>query len=198
MRQLWNVANQLTLFRLLGIPLIFISILYGRHGWALALFVAAAVTDAIDGLVARRFNQKTQLGAYLDPIADKLLLSSSFFVLALVHSIPWWVTIFVLSRDVMIVATSLVVFLATSIRDFPPSVLGKINTAVQVATVFAVVIRNAYPSGATEPLVTGLIWLTGLSTMLSGGHYAVVMSRRLARHTSGAASNASQKFGAGN
>ena len=79
----WNFANQLTLFRLLVIPLILIAMLYGRHGPALALFLVAAVTDGIDGLVARRFNQRTTLGEYLDPIADKMLLSSSFLVLAL-------------------------------------------------------------------------------------------------------------------
>jgi cardiolipin synthase len=182
MRQIWNLPNQLTLFRLLGIPLILICILYGEHRWALLLFIAAAITDAIDGLAARRLNQRTQLGAYLDPIADKLLLSSSFFVLALVQSIPWWVTILVLSRDVIIVATTLVVALATHIRDFAPSTLGKLNTAVQVATVLAVVVRNAYPGPSLERLSTGLIWLTGAFTVLSGVHYAFVMTRRLARH----------------
>src|SRR5437867_11061409 len=144
--RLWTLANQLTLFRLLLVPLILIAMLYGRHGLALGLFLLAAVTDGIDGVVARRFDQKTALGAYLDPIADKLLLSSSFFVLALIHSVPWWVTILVLSRDVIIVATSVVVTLATQIRDFPPSILGKMNTAVQVATVLCVVVRNAYPN----------------------------------------------------
>jgi cardiolipin synthase len=182
MRQLWNIPNQLTLFRLLGIPLILICILYGHHRWALALFVAAAVTDAIDGLAARRLNQRTTLGAYLDPIADKLLLSSSFFVLALVHAVPWWTTILVLGRDLIIVTTASVVALATHTRDFPPSALGKLNTAVQVVTVLTVVVHNAYPSVPMARLVAALVWLTGISTVLSGVHYAVVMSRRLARH----------------
>src|SRR5712692_9031877 len=109
MRQLWNFANQLTIFRLLVIPVVLIAILYGRHGYALALFLIASATDAFDGLVARRLKQRTALGAYLDPIADKLLLSSTFFILALIHSVPWWVTILVLSRDVIILIATLVV-----------------------------------------------------------------------------------------
>ena len=183
MRQLWNVANQLTLFRLLVIPLILIAILYGHHGWALALFMVAAVTDAVDGLAARKLNQRTALGAYLDPIADKFLLSSSFFVLALVHSVPWWVTILVLSRDAMILAASLVVMLSTQVRTFPPSVLGKANTAIQVATVFAAVVRDAYPNIFTGTLAASLLWITPVSTVASGVHYAAQLSKRFERPT---------------
>ena len=183
MGQLLNFANQLTLFRLFLIPLILIAMVYGRHGSALALFLAAAVTDGIDGVVARRFDQKTRLGAYLDPIADKLLLSSSFFILALVHSVPWWVTILVLSRDVIILATTLVVTLSTQIRDFHPSVLGKLNTGFQVATVFSVILRNAYPNPVILELANLLVWLTAASTVLSGVHYAILTSQKLARHS---------------
>jgi len=183
MQQLWTFANQLTLFRLLVIPLILIAILYGHHGAALGLFVVAAVTDGVDGVVARRLNQKTTLGAYLDPIADKMLLSSTFFALALIRAVPWWVTILVLSRDVTIVATSLVVALATPIRRFPPSVLGKMNTAVQVSTVFGVLLKNVYPVAVTLFLATALAWLTAVSTVLSGIHYAYVTSKKLSRHT---------------
>lgn len=183
MRQLWNLANQLTLFRLLLVPLILIAMLYGHHGSALALFLVAAVTDGIDGLVARKLNQKTPLGAYLDPIADKLLLSSSFFVLALIGSVPWWVTILVLGRDVMIVTTIGVVALATNIREFPPSTLGKANTAVQVATVFGFVLRNAYPFGWLDWATQQMLWLAAAATLASGAHYAVRTSRQLARHT---------------
>ncbi len=178
MRQLWNIANQLTLFRLLVIPVILIAMLYGHHALALALFVLAAVTDGVDGLVARRLNQQTAIGAYLDPIADKLLLSSSFFLLALIHSVPWWVTILVLSRDVIILATTITVALFTQHRRFPPSALGKINTAIQVATVFAVVLRNAYTNGFTQPIAEALVCITGVSTVVSGVHYAVFVSQR--------------------
>lgn len=179
MRQFWNFANQLTLFRLLVIPMILIAMFYGRHRPALWLFLLAAVTDAIDGLVARRLNQRTAIGAYLDPIADKLLLSSSFFVLALIHSVPWWVTILVLSRDVMILTTALVVTLSTTIRGFPPSIWGKLNTSVQLTTVFVVVLRNAYPLGFFRWLAHVAVVLTAASTVVSGVHYAFQMSRRL-------------------
>lgn len=182
MRQLWNVANQLTLFRLLLIPAIVIAILYGRHFPALVLLLIAAATDAVDGLVARWLKQRTALGAYLDPIADKLLLSSCFFVLALIHSVPWWVTILVLSRDLLILITTLVVALFTPIRRFPPSVLGKLNTAIQVAAIFAVVVRNAYPSFSIASLASPLVWLTALSTVVSGIHYAIFIFRRFEKN----------------
>jgi cardiolipin synthase len=183
MRQLWNLANQLTLFRLLLVPLILIAMIYGKHGAALGLFLVAAVTDVIDGLVARRFNQRTAIGAYLDPIADKLLLSSSFFVLSLIGSVPWWVTILVLGRDVMIVATTAVIRIATDIREFPPSIAGKVNTGVQIATVLGFVLRNAYPFGWLVWLCQQLLWLTAAATVASGVHYAVRTSRHLARYT---------------
>lgn len=181
MAPVWNFANQVTLFRLLVIPLILIAMLYGHHGPALALFLIAGITDGIDGLVARRLNQKTVLGAYLDPIADKLLLSSSFFILALIHSVPWWVTILVLSRDIIILTTILVVALSTPIRDFPPSVFGKVNTGIQIATVFGVMLRNAYANPGTQGLAGVLVGLTAASTIFSGVHYAVVTSKRLSR-----------------
>lgn len=182
MKQLWNLANQLTLFRLLLVPLILIAMLYGRHRMALGLFLVAAVTDFIDGLAARRLNQKTALGAYLDPIADKLLLSSSFFVQALIGAVPWWVTILVLGRDLMIVATALVMTLATDLRQFPPSALGKANTAVQIATVFSLVLRNAYPLWWLAWTTEKLLWVTAAFTLASGAHYAVRTSRRMGRH----------------
>jgi len=184
MRQLWNLANQLTLFRFLLVPFILIAMVYGRHSAALALFLAAAVTDAIDGLVARRLNQRTPIGAYLDPIADKLLLSSSFFVLAVIGSVPWWLVILILGRDAMILVTGVVIRLATSIRDFPPTVLGKANTAVQIVTVFGFVLRNAWSFPPLEWLTGQIVWLAAAVTLASGAHYAVITSRRLARHTS--------------
>src|SRR5262249_7127175 len=97
-----TVPNQLTFLRLGFLPFFIILVLYGHYPWALALLIAAALTDCLDGLLARRLNQKSALGAYLDPIADKLLLSSSFFILALKAKIKWWLAVLVLSRDVII------------------------------------------------------------------------------------------------
>jgi cardiolipin synthase len=184
-RQLWTFANQVTLFRLLLIPLILIAMLYGRSRPALILFLVAAVTDSIDGLVARRLNQRTALGAYLDPIADKLLLSSSFLILALIHSVPWWVTILVLSRDALILTASLVLALFTQIRQFPPTVLGKANTFIQITTVFTIIVRNAYWTPWLHSLGRLLVWLTALSTVVSGVHYALRVSKKFDRPVTG-------------
>ena len=181
MRHLLTLPNQLTLLRLALLPVILILMLYGRHGLVLVLFMTAGISDIIDGVVARRFNLRTPLGAYLDPIADKLLLSSSFLVMSLIGSIPWWVTVLVLMRDLIILATSAVVALATPIRDFPPSVWGKLNTGCQVAAVFGVALRNAYPEFFLSRLASPAVWTAAASTVVSGVHYAWLTTRKLSR-----------------
>ena len=178
-QQILSVPNQLTLIRMLLVPFILISMIYRQHEMALYLFLAAALTDGVDGLVARHFNQKTLLGAYLDPIADKIFLSSAFFVQSLTGRIPWWLTILVLSRDVIIIATAVVTALATQVRYFPPSMLGKTNTAVQISTVFLVLVHNAFPQSWSGPIVEGLFWVTAATTMASAVQYAVDYSRRM-------------------
>jgi cardiolipin synthase len=178
-QQILSVPNQLTLIRMLLVPFILISMIYEQDDMALYLFLAAALTDGFDGLVARHFNQKTLLGAYLDPIADKIFLSSAFFVQSLTGRIPWWVTILVLSRDVIIIATVVVTTLATQIRNFPPSLLGKTNTAVQISTVFAVLVHNAFPLRWSGTVVEGLFWVTAATTLASAVQYGVDYSRRL-------------------
>ena len=178
-RQVLSVPNQLTMLRMVVLPFVLISMIYERHEMALWLFVAAAVTDAIDGLVARHFNQKTLLGEFLDPIADKMLLSSCFIVQALIGAIPWWITILVLLRDVTIIATVLVLVLATSVQTFPPNAFGKANTVAQIATMFAVLYRNAWGGTEAVTVVDILIWMTAATTLLSSVQYALETSRRL-------------------
>ncbi|MEX2301231.1 MAG: CDP-alcohol phosphatidyltransferase family protein [Bryobacterales bacterium] len=177
--QILSVPNQLTLIRMLLVPFILISMIYEQHDVALYLVLAAALTDGFDGLVARHFNQQTLLGAYLDPIADKIFLTSTFFVQSLTGRIPWWLTILVLSRDVIILLTALVTALATQIRTFPPTMLGKFNTFIQVSTVFVVLVNNAFPQSWTAPIVTGLFWTTAATTLMSAVQYSVNYSRRL-------------------
>ncbi len=177
--QALSVPNQLTLLRMLLLPFVLISMIYGQHEASLWLFFLAAVTDAIDGIIARRFNQKTRLGQYLDPIADKLLLSSCFVAQAAIGTIPWWVTIFVLLRDVMIIATALVVVLTTTVRNFPPSGFGKANTVVQIVTLLTVLFNNVWPDLCPPAIVEILIWLTAATTVLSSAHYALATSQRL-------------------
>ena len=178
-RQVLSVPNQLTMLRMVVLPFVLISMIYERHEMALWLFVAAAVTDAIDGLVARHFDQKTLLGEFLDPIADKMLLSSCFIVQALIVAIPWWITILVLLRDVTIIATVLVLVLATSVKTFPPNSFGKANTVAQIATIFAVLYRNAWVGTEATTVVDVLIWVTAATTLLSSVQYALETSRRL-------------------
>ena len=134
-----TAANQLTLLRMLLIPPFVILLLYGYRGWALTTFIAAAMTDLFDGLIARRTGQKTTLGAWLDPMADKLLLVTMFVMLTLpdigsANRLPLWFTVLVLSRDIAIVLTVAVVNLAIGPRTFRPSIFGKIATATYIMT----------------------------------------------------------------
>ena len=134
-----TAANQLTILRMLLIPAFVILYLYGHRGWALITFFAAGITDLFDGLIARRSGQKTTLGAWLDPMADKLLLVTRFVTLTLpgagsANRLPLWFTVLVISRDVAIVLTVAIVNLAVGRRTFRPSIFGKIATATYVMT----------------------------------------------------------------
>src|SRR3984885_10686564 len=118
------------------VPFIVIHLVDGRYLWALAVFVVAGFSDGLDGLLARTLHQQTLLGQYLDPIADKLLLSSMFLVLSILHKIPWKYTVVVFSRDISILAASAVLFAIAGLRDFRPSIFGKANTFSQISAVF--------------------------------------------------------------
>jgi cardiolipin synthase len=174
-----TVPNQLSLLRLAFLPFFVISVIYERYDWALGLLVAAGISDALDGLLARRLHQKTALGAYLDPIADKLLLSSSFFVLALKGQIGWWLAILVLSRDVMILAVAAVVLATAGYRRFPPSIYGKAATLLQILLVLAVIAAEVFGGTALARAEAVLVYLVAAVTVLSGFHYAVLTARRL-------------------
>ena len=177
--RVFTVPNQLTILRLGFLPFFIIFIKYDRYAWALAILIAAALTDGLDGLLARQLDQKTSLGAYLDPIADKLLLSSSFFVLALKGKINWWLTILVLSRDVLILTTAVVILLVVGYRPFPPSIYGKLTTAVQILLVFAVISAAVFHEPWLDLLRRVFVYLVAGFTVLSGFHYSVVIARRL-------------------
>ena len=140
--RIWTVPNQITFLRLCFLPFFLIFMSYEKYKWALLILVIAGFSDGIDGLIARRFNQHSSLGAYLDPIADKLLLSSSFVVLAFEKQLAWWLTILVLSRDLLILTVAVVIILASGYRPFPPSIYGKATTAVQILLVFAVLLPS--------------------------------------------------------
>jgi len=176
---IWTVPNQITLLRLGFLPFFLILIFYEQYRWALLVLVVAGLSDGIDGLLARKLNQRSALGAYLDPIADKLLLSSSFIILAFKQKLAWWLTIIVLSRDVLILMVAVVILLISGYRPFPPSVYGKFTTALQIVLVFMVVLAAAYPRPWFAPVNQFLIYAVTVLTVFSAFHYSFTTSRRL-------------------
>jgi cardiolipin synthase len=181
--RIWTVPNQITLLRLGFLPFFLILISYEHYRWALLVQVLAGLSDGIDGLLARSLNQRSSLGAFLDPIADKLLLSSSFLILAFKQKLAWWLTILVLSRDVLLLIVAAVIILIAGYRPFPPSVLGKFTTAFQIILVFAVVLAAAYPGAGLALLNRGLIYVVAALKVISGFHYSVTIARRLSSAT---------------
>jgi cardiolipin synthase len=171
---IFTLANQLTLLRMLLIPAFVLLVVYGYFGWALTTFVVAGATDALDGLTARLTHQKTDIGAWLDPAADKLLLVSTFVVLTLpniglVNRIPIWLTVLIISRDVGIVLTVAIVNLALGPRTFKPSLLGKGATALFIVTCVVVMYFNYL--GRTSLIVDAFIWASLAITLVSGIDY---------------------------
>lgn len=167
-------ANQLTLLRMLLIPAFVILVIYSELGWALAVFAAAGITDGLDGLIARRSGQKTSLGAWLDPMADKLLLVTTFVILTwpglgLANRLPVWLTVLIISRDVVIVLTVLVVNLAIGHRTFRPSIFGKIATAIYILTAVAAMLFNYLRYHST--IVDVFVWASLAITLVSSLHY---------------------------
>jgi cardiolipin synthase (CMP-forming) len=178
-----TVPNQLTLLRLGFLPLFIILVFYRRYSWALAILILAGLTDTMDGMLARTLNQKTSLGAYLDPIADKLLLSSSFVVLALNGQIRWWLTILVLGRDVLILTTAAVILVTAGYRSFPPSIYGKLTTTLQILLVFTVLAAVVFHQPALLLARRVLVYVVAGFTVFSGFHYSVVVARRLSQES---------------
>ena len=181
-RQLGTIANQLTLLRLIFVPFIIINVVDQNYGWALGVFVAAGISDGLDGLLARTLKQQTVLGEYLDPIADKLLLSSLFLVLSFMHKIPWRFTVLVFTRDIGILVVSAVLYAAVGLRNFRPSVFGKLNTGAQIGAIFFVLYFEIQTTGWTFYAKRGFLWLTFLFTLLSGIHYIFLIGQRVRLH----------------
>ncbi|MCL4813152.1 MAG: CDP-alcohol phosphatidyltransferase family protein [Vicinamibacteraceae bacterium] len=177
-----NAANQLTLLRMLLIPVFAILVIYEYPGAALLVFVTAGLTDLFDGVIARRTGQQSTLGAWLDPMADKLLITTMFVVLTLpmphyANRLPLWLTVLIISRDVGIVATVAIVNLAVGRRTFKPSFLGKVTTAAYIVTGVVVLFFNY--RGQASPVVTAGIWTSLALTLASGFHYLSQVARKL-------------------
>ncbi len=177
--QFWTAPNQITLLRLIFVPLVIMNVMDRRYKLALILFVLAGISDAIDGLLARKLHQQTVVGQYLDPIADKLLLSSMFLVLSFTKQIPWKFTVLVFSRDLSIVLIVAVLYITTSIRDFRPSIFGKINTGCQVAAIFFVLLWRVDSQPWIGIARQVFLWATFGFTTLSGIHYIIVIGQKL-------------------
>jgi cardiolipin synthase (CMP-forming) len=177
--RIFTVPNQITLLRLGFLPLFLVSIAYDHYRWALLILVVAGLSDGVDGLLARSLNQSSSLGAYLDPIADKLLLSSSFVILAFKQQIDWWLMIFVLSRDVTILVVAVVILLMFGYRPFPPSIFGKLNTFFQIVMVFSVLLRAAFPQARLSMINHILMYTVATLTVVSALQYSFTVARNL-------------------
>jgi cardiolipin synthase len=171
--------NLLTLLRLFTLPFLVITILDGSWKLAFALLWVAGVSDGLDGLLARMLQQKTTLGLYLDPIADKLLMSTLFVVLAHVGAIPRYVTVLVLSRDIGILLIATLLFATNTLRKFPPSKLGKLNTVVQILGVLTVMTCEVMPRSGLEELRSVLLWGIAVLAPVSAAEYAWIVIRRV-------------------
>jgi len=183
-----TVPNLLTVFRMVLIPVFVSLVFYQRFVSALVVFIVAGLTDGLDGLLARRFDQKSQLGTILDPIADKMMMVTSFVVLSMrsvfpqpVAShlpIPFWVTIAVISRDVFILVGAASINIVTGFRGFRPSLLGKINTTVQIVAIGLIMFAASVPYGTGYYLPT--VYTTVFAfAVLSGAHYVFFVSKLL-------------------
>lgn len=163
-----TAANFVTLLRLILAPLVAADIVHGHYGRAIILTFAAGFTDVIDGYLARRFGDTTKVGAYFDPIADKIMLSLIYVALGIAGAMPWWMVAIVFGRDILILGMSLYGLLFTSVRQFPPSVWGKLSTFFQIA---AALIVMGDRDGIPVPLRLALSLMVA-ATVWSGVHYA--------------------------
>ncbi len=166
-----TVPNLITSLRIILTPIILIYLINDKLVSALILFIVAGVSDALDGLIARLFDQKSKLGAFLDPLADKLLLNSVFVVLSAKGSVPPWLTVTVISRDLLILLGVLILFLNRQDFPFKPSVISKITTCLQLGAVFVALSLDHIP--ILQYISGELFWATGLMTMISGLHYMI-------------------------
>ena len=183
-----NIPNFLTLARVLLIPLLVIFLLEGKTSYAFWVFIVAGVTDALDGFLARALKQKTELGAFIDPIADKLLLITSFITLAVLDLLPNWICVLVVSRDVLILGGIGILMHYKRTVPIQPLLTSKVTTFLQLVTV-VFVLGQEYLTGylfLNEPI----IYLTAIFTIISGGHYLVIGFRlidnpEIDRHSQG-------------
>jgi len=176
----WTLPNFITLLRLAALPFFLLCVSEGRFGIALVIFVAAGISDGIDGYLARRFDMRSALGSYLDPIADKLLLISSYLVLSVPSfpakvKIPVWLAFLVISRDVLLLMVALLLILTSSKNRFPPTWLGKVTTVTLIVTVLFVLCANLW--NWPRPIVWVAFGAAATTAVLSGFDYILRVAR---------------------
>jgi cardiolipin synthase len=174
-----STPNMLTLLRICLMPFLVAAILEAHYALGFGLFMVAGLTDALDGTLARMLKQRTMLGQYLDPVADKLLLSTLFLVLTYKGLIPATVTVLVFGRDLGILVVSAILYAAVGRRDFSPSIFGKANTVAQVGAVAAVLLNQLFLARWIQDVRMLALDATMVLTVVSGLHYAWTVSRRL-------------------
>ncbi|MFV0388918.1 MAG: CDP-alcohol phosphatidyltransferase family protein [Pyrinomonadaceae bacterium] len=179
-----TIPNVLTVLRMALIPVFAILLYYGYSVWALIIFLTAGASDAFDGFIARKFQQQSNLGTVIDPIADKLLMITSFVVLSLPHifppsphlPVPFWVTASVIGRDVLIISVATAIVVMTGFRDFKPSPLGKLSTVAQVLAVVLILVAVIFPKFGGVYLPTVYTTVVVLA-FLSGVHYIFFVAK---------------------
>lgn len=176
-----TIPNFITIFRFLLVPAVVFALITGEMEWALACFVAAGVSDGIDGFIARQFDQHSELGAYLDPMADKLLLVSVFVVLGWMGELPLWLVIAAVSRDALIVAAVLLSTIMGHPVAMKPLFVSKANTAIQILLAIVVLAELAFAQ-AFGPIRPSMVWLSGLLTVASAAAYLVQWLRHMGRY----------------
>lgn len=179
LKQFRAAPNLLTMLRLFIIPFLIIEIMDAQYAGALALFVLAGISDALDGLLARWLSQKTTLGQYLDPIADKLLLSTLFVVFTHVGLMPRYVTVLVFSRDLGILLIATLLFATGTLRDFRPSWFGKLNTLMQIIALLSVLCQKVFAWHHLAAMRDGLLEIIAVMAPLSAAQYAWIVFRRM-------------------
>jgi cardiolipin synthase len=166
-----NLPNYITLVRVILVPFFINLMIYGYYKWALAVFVVACVTDALDGMIARLTKTQTALGAFLDPMADKLLILSAFVTLVLLGKLPVWLVIIVVSRDAILTMGGLIIYFTTRNLKIQPSIIGKATTVLQFIVVSLSLVLMSY--GREMGLMTFLQWATAGVTIASGTQYVL-------------------------
>lgn len=178
----FTVANQITLLRFVFAPVFAILVIDSRYEAALGFLILAAASDVTDGFVARHFHQQSALGVALDPIADKILMTTAYLVLSFRGVLPWWLTCLVLCRDFAIVSMAALISLISGYRPFPPTIVGKASTVSQVAAVLAAVSYRAHVSMISWAVVEIFIYIAGGLTVASGIHYVIIGRQRFDSH----------------